>query len=333
MKFFVALFPLIFMLLLQLGFHFLVLTGHVSVSKAVVVCSELILSTLACYCSYYLFRQLVAPLKLAKTALDEYELLRQLPALPVVFDDEAGALLESIQHTISKMDKLITGKTDMIDLLSHDLRSPVGRIISLAELIRIDPEDNKELYCKYIEKECNGLLRMLENILVMLKDDSGESTFEQVNLKKVVQETVDFFDFRIAEKKLDVRIGIDGAIMVDVQQDLFVQSLRNIISNAVKFSPDGKSIVIDARVEPDRLFLAVIDEGMGFKQSEVQHLFDRFSSAGKKGAKGEASTGLGLYLSKKIIERHGGQLIAQSAGINKGAAFTIALTRFTVKSK
>lgn len=325
MKFFVALFPLVFLLLILLVFQVLIWLGKINLSIPNAVCIELILTALAGYTCFYFFRQLIAPLTMAKDALDDYEVLRQLPMLPTEYRDEAGALMASIQSTISKMDRLISEKTDMIDLLSHDLRSPVGRILSLVELINIDPEDNKELYCRYISKECKGLLRMLENILVMLKDDHGDFSFAYISLNQIVHETISFFDFSISEKKLRISTDIDDAIMVHVQTDLFMQCLRNIIGNAIKFSPDGKTIRMVARIEKEQVYLSVVDEGMGFKPGDIQYLFERFTTVGKPGAKGEASTGLGLYLSKKIVERHGGALKADSAGVNKGATFTIIL--------
>jgi len=245
--------------------------------------------------------------------------------------DEARTLLSSIQDTIVNLDTMLAEKNDMIDLLSHDLRSPVNRILGLSNLIKIDDETKKEIYADYITEECNSLLSVLENILMMLKEDSRPFTMTHVNLKELIDETVRFFDFALNEKKLRVHVSISDSIFINIQRELFVQAVRNIMGNAIKFSPDGKNIFIVAKQDFDKVSLSIKDEGLGFMQSEIERLFDRFTNTGKKGTHGEASIGLGLYLSKKMIEKHDGKLIAASEGINKGAAFTIVLPSLVTK--
>ncbi len=245
--------------------------------------------------------------------------------------DEARTLLSSIQDTIVNLDTMLAEKNDMIDLLSHDLRSPVNRILGLSNLIKIDDDTKKEIYADYITEECNSLLSVLENILMMLKEDSRPFMMTHVNLKELIDETVRFFDFALNEKRVAVHVSVDKSIFISVQKELFVQAVRNIMGNAIKFSPDGKNIFLDARQENDRVSLSIKDEGLGFMQSEIERLFDRFTSTGKKGTHGEASIGLGLYLSKKMIEKHDGKLLAASDGINKGATFTIILPSLVTK--
>ncbi|MES2701081.1 MAG: HAMP domain-containing sensor histidine kinase [Bacteroidota bacterium] len=281
--------------------------------------------------AFYLFNKLVQPLRLAKDGLTNYRANHDMPELPVEYDDEAGLLLNEIQTTITKLDTLITEKSDMIDLLSHDLRSPVGRILSLSGLIKTDEPDQKDLYADYISNECKGLLRLLENILLMLKEDTMTFRLVSVNLKQLISETVSFFDFAVAEKNLNLKVSIDESLYILVQADLFTQAVRNIIGNAIKFSSDGKAILISGRQDVDHIAISIRDEGLGFVPSDIKRLFDRFTGAGKKGTHGETSIGLGLYLSKKIVERHGGKLLAESDGPNKGATFTIILYKLIIK--
>ncbi len=283
------------------------------------------LTILSAFLMLKIFNSLLAPLNLGKQALDDYILNGIIPDLPVQYEDEAGVLLKNIQSTIKQLNDLIVEKSDMIDLLSHDLRSPVSRILSLSSLIKEDPETDKEIYVDYINNECRSLLSMLENLLLTLKEDSQEFRLEKVNLKKLISDTLKFYNFAISEKDLKINVTIDDTICIHVQRQLFTQAVRNLLGNAIKFSPDGKSIFIEGKKNLDKVSFSIRDEGMGFKLLDIQKLFDRFTSAGKRGTHGETSTGLGLYLSKKIIEKHGGTLIAQSEGLNKGASFTITL--------
>ena len=172
---------------------------------------------------------------------------------------------------------------------------------------------------------------MLENILAILKEEQQEFRLEFVNLHELIEETVAFFQFSIAEKKLTMEVSIDESIYMPIQPQLFKQAIRNIIGNAIKFSPDGKKITIQAAQNEEQIELCVKDQGLGFKPSDMKKIFERFTTAGKKGTHGETSTGLGLYLSKKIIENHGGLLEAESEGVYKGASFKIILYRLIIK--
>ena len=330
LKFFLAALPLIFLALA--GPFLLILVERGSINKSIAVAVLLILSLTATFITLGLFNKLVAPLRLAKKALNDYVANHEIPVLPMDYEDEAGVLLCDLQATLTKLDSLIVEKSDMIDLLSHDLRSPVGRILSLSNLIKEEgTEAEKEMYADYIMNECRSLLSMLENILLTLKEDSQEFRVERVNLNRLIKDTKSFYDFAIAEKNLNVDIDIDEGIYIFVQRQLFTQAVRNILGNAIKFSPDGKSISISGTQSMDEISILIEDEGLGFKPVDMQKIFNRFTSAGKRGTHGESSTGLGLYLSKKIIEKHGGKLLAESEGENRGASFNIILYALITK--
>jgi len=330
LKFFLVALPLIILALAELILFILMSQSAVKLSLPVIVTLVLFLIVFGAALMLYLFTKLVTPLTLAKYSLDEYLVSHKIPDLPLNYEDEAGELLANIQETITQLDKLIVEKSDMVDLLSHDVRSPVGRILSLSNLIKTD-SDEKDLYADYITNECMGLLSMLENILLILREESSEFKLEFVNLNKLIQETLSFYQFSAAEKSLTMKVSIDESIYIPIQEQLFKQAIRNIIGNAIKFSPDGKTISISGEQDADLIKLRIKDEGLGFKQDDIQKIFNRFTSAGKKGTHGEASTGLGLYLSKKIVEKHGGMLVAESGGENKGATFTFVLYRLVIK--
>ena len=332
-KFFLGSIPVITICLLEPAlFSTGAIVGiHISYTEKVVI--VLLLTMLAVVVMLSLFEQLLSPIRMGKQALDDYVTSKEIPKLPIEYSDEVGTLLANIQATITQLDGLISEKSDMIDLLSHDLRSPVGRILSLSNLVKNDGAENKDLYADYINNECKGLLRMLENILLMLRENSHVFRLANVNLRHLIEETVSFFSFSASEKNLAINVLIDESIFIPVQPELFIQAVRNILGNAIKFSPDGKTITITGKQDMDKVSLAIQDQGLGFVPKDIQKIFDRFTGAGKKGTHGEASVGLGLYLSKKIVERHGGKLIAESEGVNKGASFTIVLYKLITKKR
>ncbi len=330
-KFFLAACPLVLLLVAELIIIMMMGNGMLKPPYTILV-SVLVLVTIGvAYLVFVLFNKMVAPVRQATQALDNYVGSRIIPELPLSGDDEAGDLLRGVQQTISKLEGLIVDKSDMVDLLSHDVRSPVGRILSLSSLIKMDDSSEKEMYADYISNECTGLLSMLENILLMLKEDSNVFRLEFINLNKLVNDTLSFYSFAAAEKNLTMEVNIDDRIYIPIQEQLFKQAIRNIIGNAIKFSPDGKTVNITGKQDADNIRLSIKDEGLGFKPNDMVKIFERFTTAGKKGTHGEASTGLGLYLSKKIVEKHGGKLLAESKGEHKGASFTIVLYRLVIK--
>jgi signal transduction histidine kinase len=329
MKFFMATSPLI---LLALAGPLIFLAINKNPSSVIIASLALLAAAvIAIFLTINIFKALVVPINMAKQALDAYLSTGEIPSLPVQYRDEAGMLLANINTTVSRLNDLIVEKSDMIDLLSHDLRSPVGRILSLSSLIKDEPESEKDMYADYIINECRSLLSMLENILLTLKEDSQEFKVERVNLKSLITETKAFYDFAIAEKSLQINIAIDDSIYIFVQRQLFTQAVRNLLGNAIKFSPDGKAIYISGRSDMDRVTISIKDQGLGLKSADIQKIFNRFTTAGKRGTRGETSTGLGLYLSKKIVEKHGGKLMADSEGENMGASFTITLYTLITK--
>lgn len=330
-KFFLATIPLLVLLMAELVVIILAGNGALKMPVYIVVIAIAVLTVAAAFLVLHLFKKLTEPLNKGKEALDSYVSSHKIPELPLNYEDEAGVLLTGIQATISKLDRLIVEKSDMVDLLSHDVRSPVGRILSLSSLIKTEDESEKELYADYITNECTGLLSMLENILLILKEDSHVFRLEFVNLNKLINETLSFYNFAAAEKNLTINVSVDDRIYIPIQEQLFKQAVRNILGNAIKFSPDGKTINITGIQDSDRISLSIKDEGLGFKPTDMEKIFQRFTTAGKRGTHGEASTGLGLYLSKKIVEKHGGKLVAESDGENRGASFTIILYRLIIK--
>jgi signal transduction histidine kinase len=257
----------------------------------------------------------------------------KVPVLTNVYDDEAGRLLEDINKALEEIDFRFTEKSDMIDLLSHDLRAPVARIMGLSNLIKLDDETPKEEYADLISGECRNVLSLMENILMMFKEDVSAFEPQIVNLRGLLIDTVSFFNIAAADKGLTVEVDVDDSVYINVQYGLFKQAVRNILGNAIKFSSEGKRISITSKEQNDQVAITIRDEGLGLEKGDLQKIFERFTSSGKKGTNGEASIGLGLYLSKKIIEKQGGKITADSEGVNKGATFTITLFQLITKKR
>lgn len=272
---------------------------------------------------------LLSPLRKSRQALDDYIQKRQLPQLPVHFRDEAGILMQNIQYTVTELNDLLEEKKDLTALLSHDLRAPLYNVKTLSEFLlqETDPASAKELVGMILEST-QEQASLLENILHLLRQDhmlTSENSRRPVSTLQVVDETLALFTTQAKEKgiRLKKRIAYNGTI--EVQPELFGQVLKNLMSNAIKFSYSGSEVQVSVQKKGEKTLIEVADAGMGFEPQAGERLFDRFTKNGRSGTAGEASTGMGLYLSRKIIKQHKGDLLASSAGPGRGATFTISL--------
>lgn len=315
-----------------IGIIFYILLGnHGQLSQGQVILWVLIFTLIATGITLYILNHLLVPLTLSKNALEKYVRTRELPNLPVTYKDEAGVLMQKVQSTLMTMDEFVQAKSDMIDLISHDLRSPINRNLGLVELAISENKDPEiEDYMKMIQKETQKQIDLLGFLLEQLRREEIEIIEDQkeiISLNDLIQQKLETLDGTIAQKNLDIQLEISKGLSVKVEPELFGQVLQNLIHNACKFSNPDQKITISAGFELDFVKIQVKDSGVGFSPSASERLFKRFTEMGRKGTLGEESTGIGLYLSRRIVERHSGSLKGFSEGKNLGATFEIRIPK------
>lgn len=299
------------------------------VDKLTVIVFILGLTLVATALTLVVLNKLLAPLNHARQSLDIYLTERRLPPIPLQYEDEVGQLLKSIHRTVERMDNMLVEKTGVIDLLSHDLRSPVTRIIGLSQVQKIDfISGNNNIYADEIIAECNDVLTLLNDVLMILRQEEMSSRNLQlvsVSLAEMVRRCMASYDVQSNQKSIRWDVDVESAHNVELEPTLFAQAFKNVIGNAIKFSQPGGNISVQSRISGGLLYLDVSDSGVGFDPRNKDEIFMRFTKAGNRGTAGEPSTGLGLYLSKRLIQMMGGNLIAESNGPGTGATFTFIL--------
>jgi signal transduction histidine kinase len=312
-----------------IGLLFFVLYGSKAISANSILIFSLVMTLVATGATLYFLKLLIKPIEVASKALDDYRLERIVPSLPTYFSDEAGLLMRNIQESIAENEKFITEKQDLVYLLSHDLRNFIGNSKSVALLILEEVPSNSiselaELILQSTEQQYN----YIENFIKLLKEQ------DQIIEKKSENEMVQFSSiFSVVSKQLDqllshksitldLSIEVEEALM-KIDKILLIRVLVNLIDNAIKFSFPNSKIKVRIYVQDSKLIFKIADKGLGFDQKQSDELFGKFTKMGKLGTSNEPSTGIGLYLCKKIIERHDGQIFAESDGINKGASFSV----------
>src|SRR5450830_325731 len=227
-------------------------------------------------------------------------------------------------------------KSEFLANMSHELRTPLNGIIGFTEfLIDEKPGPLRPKQKEYLGDVLNSarhLLQLINDVLDLAKVEAGKMELypETFPVRKAVEEVTAVIK-SIAQKK-HIAVGIevsDGLDAVTLDQHKFKQVLYNLLSNAVKFTDDGSQVDIHARrLDPHRLEVQVRDTGIGIKAGDINRLFIEFEQLDSGTARRFEGTGLGLALTKKIIEFQGGRIDVQSEP-GKGSTFTVVLPVMT----
>jgi signal transduction histidine kinase len=227
-------------------------------------------------------------------------------------------------------------KSEFLANMSHELRTPLNGIIGFTEfLIDEKPGPLRPKQKEYLSDVLNSarhLLQLINDVLDLAKVEAGKMELhpETFPVRKAVEEVTAVIK-SIAQKK-HIAMGIevsDGLDAVTLDQHKFKQVLYNLLSNAVKFSDEGGQVDIHARrLDPHRLEVRVRDTGIGIKVEDINRLFTEFEQLDSGTARRFEGTGLGLALTKKIVEFQGGRISVESEP-GKGSVFTVVLPVMT----
>ncbi|MXV51425.1 hypothetical protein GS399_10625 [Pedobacter sp. HMF7647] len=268
---------------------------------------------------------LIIPVIASSKALDDYLNKKELPRLPVHFEDEVGVLMRDLNEAIYTLDAHIDEKKDLVNMLSHDLRAPMSNILMLTELIR-DDKQKKEMgeYLKMIDLSVQTQLGIVGTILQLMRAELQQNEFvEGVNIRLLIEKVISQFKTSLSLKNIRLEIDVPADLEATLNPYSIELLIYNLLSNAVKFSkPDGL-ITIKAGKNDDVLDIEVVDEGSGFDPKDAEALFEPFSRKSAKGTLGEGSIGIGLYFSRKIVQSHSGTITAGSNGRGLGSTFTV----------
>ena len=313
-----------------IGLLFFVLYGGDTTHSAnTILFFALIMTLVATGATLLILKKLIQPIELVLKALNDYKSNRTLPNLPTNFSDEAGLLMRNIQESILETEKFITEKQDLIYLLSHDLKNFAANPQSLATFIlEENPSETVKEYAELIYQSSSQQFLYIENFIKLLKEQDQfvkkNASSQTLELDKIISTVENQLRQLLNIKKIKLVSDLEvKEASLKIEKHLLIRVLVNLIDNAIKFSFPGSEIKVRVYLESDKLRIAVSDNGIVFDQSQSEELFKKFTRMSKLGTSNEASTGIGLYLCRQIIEKNGGKLIAESGGLNKGSRFTI----------
>jgi len=238
--------------------------------------------------------------------------------------------MQSQAKTLEELNKL---KDKIFSILSHDLRSPISSLHSLMYLVdeKIISANEFTQIKKGLNRQLSALSLLLDNLLNWSRNQMeghSETKSESLKLNEMVQQNFNLFEDMALHKqiKLDNDINVDLKASGDRDQIDIV--LRNLISNALKFTNENGKISISAEKEDNKIIVLIKDNGIGMDREKLEHVFSKHANFNSYGTGGEKGTGLGLLLCKEFIEKNGGTIYVSSKP-DKGTTFYFTLPEFT----
>jgi len=230
--------------------------------------------------------------------------------------------LDELQHSSQEKDRILRA-------VAHDLRNPLGGIASLTAVMVEDFEHDRELsdQLRLIKDTANDSLELINEILEATNSETTNMTRQWVEVNALIHNSVELLRFKAAEKHQQILIhGLSNGIELNINREKIWRVISNLISNAIKFSPVDSVITVNAVQKSSNIIIAVKDHGIGIPENMKDKVFNMFTNAKRPGTIGEKSFGLGLSISKQIIEKHNGKIWFESE-VNKGTTFFISLPK------
>jgi signal transduction histidine kinase len=214
---------------------------------------------------------------------------------------------------------------DFINIAAHELKTPIQPILSLSEIVSRKVGEEERRYMEVIIRNAKRLQRLTENILDVTRIESQLLTLdkEHFNLNDTISNAIVDVQNQVKENK-NIKIEFlhnDDIIFIKADKQRIIEVISNLLSNSVKFTEDGVITIATKKQDDDQVIVTVKDSGRGIDDELIPNLFTKFFTKSQQG------TGLGLYISKSIVEAHGGRIWAENNTFNgaKGASFHFSL--------
>ncbi len=235
-------------------------------------------------------------------------------------------------------------KTELLGIVAHDLKNPLQSILGFALLIREKSEPNSDVYLmtQTILNAAERILRSIDGLLKTAALEEGKIELNKTlyDMSRLVEEVVSSNQMQAQNKHQTLSFQAEPNCMALVDTDKMREVIDNLISNAIKYSPEGKTITVRVQHSKDdddgsapNVLISVRDEGQGLTEEDMKKLFGKFQRLSARPTAGESSTGLGLSIVKQLVELHGGKVWAESEGKDKGSIFRIKLPSASKKRR
>lgn len=325
-------------MLMQQSGHYLVIVSSIDPIDATttVLQSQLLYVTvialvIASIISIFISRRLSRPIKninegAKKLAKGQYDITFKKAGYKEIDD-----LCDTLNFTTIELAKTDKIKKELIANVSHDLKTPLTMIKAYSEMIRDLSGDNKEKrekHLKVIIDETDRLTTLVNDMMDISKIESGLIVLnkEVFNICDLINDIVERFKIANDLKKLNILTDLPKQIYVKADKSKIQQVLYNLISNAINHSQNSKEIIVKINVNQKKVKVSVIDNGIGIKKEDLQHIWSRYYKAADSFKRPNTGSGLGLSIVKNILDIHGFDYGVESE-YSKGAIFWFKLEK------
>jgi signal transduction histidine kinase len=240
-----------------------------------------------------------------------------------------NARLREALHAAQAQEETNRLKAELVSILAHEMRTPLTSIKGYSTALLMEdasfPPETQREFLQFIDAECDTLQDLIHNLLESTIIDTGLMKLEiqPVLLPRLVKQTTDYMARYNQSHHILTDFPRDFPI-VEADPDRIVQVLRNLLDNAIKYSPSGGLVVVRGEVHHDQVVISVADEGIGIAPEDLNRLFEKFFRAKSSLGRHVIGSGLGLPIALKIVESHGGRIWAESQ-LNQGTTLYFTL--------
>ena len=296
-------------------------------------------------------RSVIHPISLLTESFNELSKGNANAVVPVYdVNDEVGALTKAaasfrdknkeinnlLEHSKELSENLVDAKrqaesanqakSSFLASMSHEIRTPLNAIIGFINLLKKDEKNPKKLeYLTTVKNSSGSLLGVINDILDISKIEDGKLDIESINfdVHQQTDELIKFYTSTLDAKDVKLDLNIDSSVPKYLKSDplRLKQIISNLISNAIKFSPADSTVTVELKYKDSQLLVSVSDEGIGISGEAKKRIFSAFEQAESSTTRSYGGTGLGLTISKKLVELLGGEIKVESE-IDKGSVFS-----------
>lgn len=247
---------------------------------------------------------------------------------------KSNKLLESKNRMIEKSENelklLNASKNKFFSIIAHDLKNPFHTVMGYSYLLSKDynnfTEEERRKFADDIHHSTNNIFRLLQNLLEWSRSQTGRLTFtpREIELKQIVDNSVSVLRSLADQKNIRIEMNFSHNLMLFADPQMIETVLRNLVNNAIKFTPENGLIQVAATPTDGQITICVKDSGIGISQEDVQNLFKIDSTVKRKGTNNEDGSGLGLILCREFISKNNGTIwVSSAAGEGSSFFFTV----------
>ncbi len=275
---------------------------------------------------------LAALITIANKERDNRKLLIELQQFNQQLELKVRERTRQLEEANKNLVRLNEEKNNFLGITTHDLKAPLAGISGLLELMKLEPSTLSAKHMEYIqlmEETCDNMQRLISDLLDLSRIEQGTTNlnYRDVSLPRIFNQLEE--RFRQWAGRKDLRLSFSNQVVsesIRTDPDMLLRILDNLISNAIKFSPRGKSIMVSVHEEDQYFRFDVQDEGPGIRSDEKNKLFRKFQKLSVRPSDGESSSGLGLSIVKDLLDILRGTIEVNSE-VGAGALFSVRLPR------